>query len=237
MTVWFVRRFLPPRPWYTLIDGVGHQDIPPRFLPPEPPLEGTVPSSRPTRPPLPSEGELDEAVYEVVGRDADGGGGGDSDGGGGGGALALCRAGPLAAETVTYAGPHTVHGNTAHRKCFTLTLYAPPYRSANAYTDEGHLSKVEIPTHLNGGDEGSARCSAAGGSLTDLTFEGARLIRPEQSAAAARSASPSSSSSCTSTSASDSPSSAPPVAPPRVPLHSPVRARFVPQVIHIDPYA
>ena len=81
------------------------------------------------------QGTLDEAVYDLD--------------------LNLVRAGPLAANTTTYAGPRTIHGaaNTKSSPCYTLTLYSPPYRHARAYVhDESAVRRLEIPTHVCGSD-------------------------------------------------------------------------------------
>jgi len=89
------------------------------------------------------EGTLDEAVYDKN--------------------LALLRSGPLAANTTTYSGPHTIHGaaNTKHDACYTLTLYSPPYKHARAYyhdksddksTGGCKVNRLEIPTHVWGAD-------------------------------------------------------------------------------------
>jgi len=90
------------------------------------------------------QGSLDEAVYDAN--------------------LGLVRTGSLAANTTTYAGPSTVHGaaNTNPTTCYTLTLYAPPYRHARAYyrrDDDGDgvpqtssVRRLEIPTHVWGAD-------------------------------------------------------------------------------------
>ncbi len=77
------------------------------------------------------EGELDEAVY---GKTATG-------------ELRLERSGPMTAG-VTYAHEGFVHGCVASTRCFTLQVYSPPYRSANAYDADGATTK--IPTHVRG---------------------------------------------------------------------------------------
>jgi len=80
------------------------------------------------------EGTLGEAVYDV-----------------GEGGLSLSRSCSHAADSAHYAGPGTVHGCEnvdEEARCFTLTLYSPPYVRANAYTPDGR--SVEIPTHVWG---------------------------------------------------------------------------------------
>ena len=77
------------------------------------------------------EGELDEAVYGVSPS----------------GELRLERSGPMSAG-VTYAHEGFVHGCVASTRCFTLQVYSPPYRSANAYDADGATTK--IPTHVRG---------------------------------------------------------------------------------------
>lgn len=81
------------------------------------------------------EGSLDEATYGVS-RD---------------GRMFLARTGPMLPDTTTYAGPELIHGCVSSNRCFTLTLYSPPYKAANAYSDDGAgVTQVEIPTHVLG---------------------------------------------------------------------------------------
>ena len=77
------------------------------------------------------EGELDEAVYGVSPS----------------GELRLERSGPMSAG-VTYAHEGFIHGCVASTRCFTLQVYSPPYKSANAYDADGATTK--IPTHVRG---------------------------------------------------------------------------------------
>ncbi|CAH0375092.1 unnamed protein product [Pelagomonas calceolata] len=77
------------------------------------------------------EGELDEAVYGVAPS----------------GELRLERSGPMSAG-VTYAHEGFIHGCVASTRCFTLQVYSPPYKSANAYDADGATTK--IPTHVRG---------------------------------------------------------------------------------------
>ncbi len=77
------------------------------------------------------EGELDEAVYGVSPS----------------GELRLERSGPMPLG-VTYAHEGFVHGCVASTRCFTLQVYSPPYKSANAYDADGATTK--IPTHVRG---------------------------------------------------------------------------------------
>mmetsp|Transcript_36673 Transcript_36673/g.113491 ORF Transcript_36673/g.113491 Transcript_36673/m.113491 type:complete len:679 (-) Transcript_36673:19-2055(-) len=80
------------------------------------------------------EGTLDEAMY---GMGPDG--------------LRLARAGPQGEGSVTYANDDLVHGCVAATRCFTLSLYSPPYTVANAFVDDGSSTvRVEIPTHVRG---------------------------------------------------------------------------------------
>ena len=81
------------------------------------------------------QGSLEEATY-ALGAD---------------GAMHLARTGPMAQDSVTYAHPDTIHGCVCDDRCFSLTLYSPPYTTANAYSDAGDVvTKVEIPTHVLG---------------------------------------------------------------------------------------
>ena len=57
------------------------------------------------------------------------------------------RSGPMTLG-VTYAHEGFVHGCVASTRCFTLQVYSPPYRSANAYDADGATTK--IPTHVRG---------------------------------------------------------------------------------------
>ena len=83
------------------------------------------------------EGTLDEAMY---GMGPDG--------------LRLARAGPQGEGSVTYANDDLVHGCVAATRCFTLSLYSPPYTVANAFVDDGSSTvRVEIPTR---GDRAAA---------------------------------------------------------------------------------
>ena len=63
----------------------------------------------------------------------------------------LARTGPMVEDTVTYASPDTIHGCACDDRCFSLTLYAPPYKAAHAYSENGNeVTRVEIPTHVLG---------------------------------------------------------------------------------------
>ena len=71
------------------------------------------------------EGELDEAVYGVAPS----------------GELRFERSGPMSAG-VTYAHEGFIHGCVASTRCFTLQVYSPPYKSANAYDADGATTKI-----------------------------------------------------------------------------------------------
>lgn len=72
--------------------------------------------------------------------------------------LVLSRTGPMLPDTTTYSSPDLIHGCVSQNRCFTLTLYSPPYKAANAYADDGSgVTQVEIPTHVRlDGDRAAA---------------------------------------------------------------------------------
>lgn len=64
------------------------------------------------------------------------------------GGLAVARAGNLAADSVTFLAPSTVHSclNDQDERAFTLHLYSPPYTRAHFYdVATGGVTPIDIP--------------------------------------------------------------------------------------------
>jgi len=62
--------------------------------------------------------------------------------------LGVSRAGQLAADTVTFLAPSTVHSclNDQDERAFTLHLYSPPYTRAHFYdVASGGATSIDIP--------------------------------------------------------------------------------------------
>lgn len=62
--------------------------------------------------------------------------------------LVVSRAGILAADSVTYLGPSTIHSclNDHDAPAFTLHLYSPPYTRTHYYdVESGKKQAIDIP--------------------------------------------------------------------------------------------